>query len=341
MTRLLPPIQHVVALVPNWIGDAAMCTPALRLLRKRFPNACLTVGGRAGVVALLKDLPGVDRFVTLPGRSGFKAMHTASRELAATPVDLAVVFPHSFRAALLARMTGARRILGYDRGHRHWILTDRVPPYREAGKITPVYMAHEYLDLLKPLGVEDDGEGLQLGVNNTVRREVQTQLAGDGPLVALAPGAAFGESKRWPAERFAGVADALADQAGARCVLVTGPGEEATRDAVRAAARTTLLCGDDDAPTLDTLKATLATADLLVGNDSGPRHIAIAFRKPVICIMGPTSPRYTDSPWERGRVLRVDVDCGPCQKPTCATDHRCMTGISVEAVTRAAREFLP
>jgi ADP-heptose:LPS heptosyltransferase len=56
--------------------------------------------------------------------------------------------------------------------------------------------------------------------------------------------------------------------------------------------------------------------------------------------MGPTSPRYTDSPWEKGRLLRVDVDCGPCQKPICSTDHRCMTRITADAVVEAALPFL-
>lgn len=318
-----------------------MCTPALRALRNRFPEATLTVGGRAGVVALLRDFPGIDRLVTLPARSGLGAMRAAARDLAQTPVDLAVVFPHSLRAALLARLTGAKRRIGYARGNRSFLLTDAVPPHRENGIITPIYMAREYLDLLAPLEIVGDNEGLQLGVDAEVLGSVTRKLAGDGPLVALAPGAAFGESKRWMADRFAAVADALTERAGARCVLVTGPGEEVTRDAVRTFARHPLLCADGDAPTLDTLKATLATADLLVGNDSGPRHVAIAFNKPVICIMGPTSPRYTDSPWEKGRVLRIDVDCGPCQKPYCVTDHRCMTGITVEAVTRAALEYLP
>jgi heptosyltransferase-2 len=267
-------------------------------------------------------------------------MRGAAQAIAETPVDVAVVFPHSFRAAMLAWMTGARRRLAYDRGGRKLLLTDHVPPHREDGNITPVYMAHEYLDLLAPLGIEDDGEGLELGVDEQAYTDVRERLSGSGPLVALAPGAAFGESKRWLPERFAQVADQLTEDIGARCVLLTGPGEEGTREAVRAAAHHPLLSADDNNPTLDTLKAAIAASDLLIGNDSGPRHVAIALKKPVICIMGPTSPRYTDSPWERGRVLRIDVDCGPCQKPYCVTDHRCMTGIPAETVTSAALEFL-
>jgi heptosyltransferase-2 len=94
------------------------------------------------------------------------------------------------------------------------------------------------------------------------------------------------------------------------------------------------------APSIARLKAAIAGVDLLIGNDSGPRHIAIAFKKPVVCIMGSTSPAYTESPWEWGEVLRVDVDCGPCQKPHCVTDHRCMTGVTVERTVAAAVKWL-
>ncbi|HIJ72920.1 MAG TPA: hypothetical protein HPP83_02355, partial [Candidatus Hydrogenedentes bacterium] len=61
---------------------------------------------------------------------------------------------------------------------------------------------------------------------------------------------------------------------------------------------------------------------------------------PTVCIMGPTSPRYSEGLYERGRVLRIDVDCGPCQKPECATDHRCMTAISPEDAAAAALDVL-
>jgi len=158
--------------------------------------------------------------------------------------------------------------------------------------------------------------------------------------VGIAPGAAFGPSKRWLPERFAAVADRLHREHNAQCFLLTGPGEEETRDAVLRAAQTPLIEYHDGAPSIARLKAAIAGVDLLIGNDSGPRHIAIAFGKPVVCIMGSTSPAYTQSPWERGEVLRVDVDCGPCQKPICVTDHRCMTGITVERAVAAAAKWL-
>ena len=340
MTMTESPVR-VLALIPNWHGDVAMCTPALRALARRFPDRALIAAGRRSACELVKGLPWLRSAVPIPAQPGIAAMLALRKALRGPGAMLAVVFPHSFRAALAAWVSGAEVRLGYVRDGRSWLLTHNVLPYREDGAIVPVYMGREYLDLVKTIGCEDDGEGLELAAEPEAVEQIRARLEGEGPLVAVAPGAAFGPSKRWPPERYAAVIDQLHDEAGARLVLVTGPGEEDTRDAVLSAARYPVIVADGGHPTIDTLKATLALADLLIGNDSGPRHVAIAFKKPVICIMGPTSPRYSAGPYETGEVLRVEVDCGPCQKPECATDFRCMTRIAPETVVAAALRHLP
>jgi len=331
--------KSIAIFIPNWLGDVAMCTPALRALCKRFPDAQIIIFGRAAPCALLAGFPGISRVVPIPSRLSFGDMLGVRKTLGLRP-DLAVLFPHSFRAALLAKVIGARQTLGYTRGGRSFLLDIRVEPNRVDGKISPVYMAREYLDLLEALGCQDDGEGLGLNVSKDTLEEIRRELPTSRPLVGIAPGAAFGPSKCWLPERYAEVADRLFEKNNALCILLTGPGEETTRDAVLAAAKHPLHICDDAAPSVERLKAIISELDLFIGNDSGPRHIAIAFKKPVICIMGSTRPVYSAGPYETGEILRVEVDCGPCQKPVCATDHRCMTGVSSERVYQAARAFL-
>ena len=332
--------MNVLALVPNWLGDAAMCTPALRALHRRFSDARLAIAGRKAACELLRGLPWISEIVELPARPGLVELPRLARVLRPHAQDLTVVFPHSFRAALLARLTRSRRRVGYDRDGRGILLTDRVQPCREDGAIKPIYMAREYVDLLEGLGCEDDAVGLELVVDETAVQRVRDMLTGAGPKVGIAPGAAFGPSKCWPADRFAKVADMLAERMSAQCVLMTGPGEEATRTAVLDAANSPLVSCDGGRPSIAMLKAAVSQLDLLVCNDSGARHVAVAFGVPTVCIMGSTSPSYSGGPYERGHVLRIDVDCGPCQKPICETDHRCMTGIAPEQVAGAAEQCL-
>ena len=336
-----PDKTPLLVLIPNWIGDAAMCTPALRALHRRFPEKAICIAGRGAPCDLLAGLPWVAHCVRLPTRPGLRGMVRCARMLAPYAAGQCVIFPHAFRSALLARLSGAPARIAYDRGFRGWLLTKKVAPHREDGKVAPIYMADEYLNLVATLGCEDDDGGLELHAPEDDVRAVREGLAGDGPVVGFAPGAAFGPSKCWPVERYAAVADALAERVGARCVVLTGPGEEATRRAFVSCARTKILVCDDGRPSVARLKATVSELDLLICNDSGARHVAIAFKKPVVCIMGPTSRRYTESRWEVGEPLQIDVDCGPCQKPVCATDHRCMTRISSGDVLGVALAYLP
>jgi heptosyltransferase-2 len=254
--------------------------------------------------------------------------------------DVVVVLPHSFRSALIAWLSGAPRPGGYGRNGRGLLLTDALAPYRERRRIQPVYMAREYLGLVQALGCQDDGEGLQLHADTERVEDVRHLLTGAGPLVGIAPGAAFGPSKRWPVQRFARVAALLHECAGARCVVLTGPGEEELRRAFDNVPSVQNIRPDDETGSVSWLKAIVSQLDLLVCNDSGVRHIAVAFGVPVVCIMGPTSPCYTEGPYEKGHVIRADVDCAPCQDRVCKTDHRCMTRIEPEQVVAAALEYL-
>jgi len=317
-----------------------MCTPALRALHRRFPEASIAVAGQAAACDLLEGLPWMAERIPVDPRAGFLAMMRMGRRLHPYARDMTIVFPHSFRAALLARLAESPRRIGYDRGGRGFLLTDRVAPNRENGVIVPVYMATEYLELIKGLGCEDDGFGLELRADPLTMEDARSRFKSEGVRVGIAPGAAFGPSKLWPVERFARVADILAERMQAECALLTGPGEEALRESFLKAVRTPVVQCDEGRPSIQMLKATISQLDLLICNDSGARHVAVAFHVPTVCIMGPTSPRYSEGPYERGRVLRMDVDCGPCQKPECETDFRCMTRISVDWVAETALELL-
>lgn len=333
--------MRIVAFLPNWLGDVAMCTPALRAL-SRIEGAELTVAGRPGPLALVRSLPYLHGEIGL-GQKGLGGFLRNLLPVRRAGRDIAVVMPHSQRAALQAWLAGCRRRTGIARENRAWLFTDPVAPHRDAaGRIAPTYMAAEYLELAAAMGAQDDCQGLELAADPGSVEAFRAALPAEhGPIVGFAPGAAFGPSKCWLPERYAAVADALRERAGATCILLTGPGEEDTRAAVQQAAKAPLVIPDGGKPTIASLKAAISQLDLLVGNDSGPRHVAVAFGVPIVCIMGPTAPVYSCGPYEKGEVLRVDVDCGPCQQPTCATDHRCMTRISAEAAAEAALRHLP
>ncbi len=156
-------------------------------------------------------------------------------------------------------------------------------------------------------------------------------------LALLAPGASFGPSKLWPAESFAAVGDALVHR-DFRVAVVGGPGERGLAERVAAAMRgeAAVLAGELD---LGAFKAVVERAALLVCNDAGARHVAVAFGVPAVVLMGPTALEKTGLNLETIRVLTADVDCRPCYRRSCPIDHRCMTRIAPERVLEAAGEL--
>ena len=158
----------------------------------------------------------------------------------------------------------------------------------------------------------------------------------DRPVVALCPGSTNSRAKRWPAARFAAVADLLAERAGAQVLLVGSREEvEVSEEVARLARRTpVVLTGQTD---LARTVAVLGVVDLLVTNDTGPAHIAAALARPVVVIFGPTDPSTTRPFSPLAELVREPPDCAPCMLRDCPIDHRCMTAVTPEAVyARAA-----
>jgi len=329
--------------LPNWVGDAVMATPALRAVRKARPGSRILAVGRRSVCALLDGSSAVDGFLEAPGR-GLGALLASARELRGLGAGEALVLPHSFSSALHVWLARIPRRIGYRTRERFPLL--RGPwPERHRGRRVPEPMTRHYLRLARELGAGAESEHLDLAVTAAEEAEAGRRLralgvAEDEPYVAINPGASFGASKFWTVEGFAATVRGLWELRGWRGLVLCGPGEEELARTIAQEAGAAAVDTSAAVLPLPLLKPVLRDARLLVTTDTGPRHIATAFRRPVVVVMGPTDPRYTASNLERTRVLRRDVDCGPCHLKTCPIDHRCMTGIGAAEVVAAAAELL-
>jgi heptosyltransferase-2 len=155
------------------------------------------------------------------------------------------------------------------------------------------------------------------------------------PLVALCPGSTNSRAKRWPAERYAALADLFIEEAQAEVLLVGAGDEMEVSREVASLMRhePIILTGKTD---LAQLTAVLSLVDILVTNDTGPSHIAAALERPTLVIFGPTDPRTTRPYSGTAELIRRPPDCAPCMLRDCPIDHRCMTAITPEEVFRRA-----
>jgi len=326
---------------PNWTGDLVMATPGFRALRAGFPDARITLQVPAKLAPLLSGAPWFDALVPRdPGRTGRWALIREGLALRRRArFDLGLCLPDSIESALLMRVAGVRRIVGYARGLRGPLLHQRVTLPRSAGRRGLIARELHVLGLVEAVGCPGLGTAPELFVSGAEQAEADAALeaagvCADEPLAVLAPGASFGASKLWPAESFAAVGEALA-RAGARVVLSGSASERALCQRLGAALRGRALdlCG---ALGLGALKGLLRRARLLVANDAGARHVAVALGVPCVVVMGPTSLDKTPLNLERVSVLSADVACRPCYLRDCPIDHRCMTRVAPEWVAREA-----
>ena len=350
--RLSTP-ERLLVVLPSWVGDFVMATPTLGALRRTFPETQITFLARPIMDDLIDGGGWADNVLHWePKRRGRRhlAMATLAAQLRRQHFDWAVLLTNSFRSALLARLAGITRRIGYDRDGRGLLLTDRLPVSRVNGQIAVTRMVDYYGKLAEHLGCEPPGDTLRLHSNTANDRTIEQRLAGLGiadrrPLVVVCPGASFGASKLWPPERFAALADVLVERHKAAIVVSCAPGEEEIARRIGGLMKQDNHVLDDPVTTLGEFKSLIRRCDLLVNNDTGPRHVAKAFNVPVVTIFGPTHQGWTDTDYPQERKVAVSVDCGPCQKKVCPLDdpakrHCCMTGVTVEMVAAAADELL-
>jgi heptosyltransferase-2 len=346
---MLPALQSIDALVvrcPNWVGDVVMATSVFECLRHNFPEATIAACVRPYARGILEDCPWIDQIIDCDDKSlaGIKSIRKSLGELQPQAGLLLTNTTHSF---LTFKVAGVPQVYGYRRNWRKFFLTGGPQPQMQGRKFRPLPMQDYYLELCNYLGLElpespkpklfvSEQLGLD-GANRLSRYGIQPE----DKVIGLNPGASFGSSKCWPAAHFARLAELLQAQQACKLLLLVGPGEEAIAADIVQQSQASIINTASDKISLAELKPLVQRCDLLITNDTGPRHYAVAFDIPNIVLMGPTNPLYTASNLERTVVLRKDLPCAPCHQKTCPLQHHaCMVDIEPAAVAEAASKIL-
>ena len=340
-----PDPTHLVIFLPNWIGDAAMATPALRALRQWASRRTLPVIGvmRPAIDEVLEGTELLDEAVIY--RKG-EDKHVIQK-LRSLPHAMALLMTNSLRTAWMAWRAGCRRRIGYVQEGRRWLLTDRIARPRIGRRRLPRSAVDDYLDLARALGAptasprlhivatpEDRARAAQLWHRWRWRHE---------RVIAFHPGAAYGAAKCWPVEHFASLARRLLQSTEPRCILVLcGPKEtETARRIVRLADDERVQSLAEAEPSIRLTKGCLARAALLVTGDSGPRHLAAGLGLPTVTLFGPTDPVWSHNYHTAERLVELEMDCRPCAQRICPRQHhRCLVDVHPWHVAELVDEFL-
>jgi heptosyltransferase-2 len=317
--------ERVLVRAPNWVGDVVLSLPALRDLRRAFPSSRLTVLARPWVAEIYRAVPQVDAVVDSRG-------HAADVARVRGAFDLAVLLPNSIGSALVPWRASVPHRWGYATDGRGPLLTRRC---RVSASVRGRSQVYYYRAMLEGLGLATEGPP---DASIACPEEWAAQgraLLGEGRVVGVNAGAAFGTAKRWRPERFAAAAEIVARRLDASVAILGGPAERPLGEAIAAQMRAParVLCGET---TLAGLVGVLAGLTLLLTNDSGPMHLAAALGTPLVAVFGSTDWRETAPFGGRSALVREPVPCAPCLLRECPIDHRCMARVDVERVVAAA-----
>lgn len=315
---------------PNWLGDAVIGFPAVQALRQSLPpGSRISVLTPAKLAGFWEVLPGIDAILPVDPNLWITADTLKSHHF-----DTALIFPNSLRTGLEPWLAGIPRRIGFPGHRRKWFLTDVVRKYSNARGLR--HQTRDYLDLAATLL----GNSNEIPAFQPIPPSSVLLRPSSVPYLALCPGAEYGPAKRWPADRFAAAANQIAAERKLEVILL---GAEGDRPAARDVARALTvphrnLAGETS---LRDFLAWLGHADYVLCNDSGAMHVAALFGRPGAAIFGSTEPRLTGPITDSITIVREHVPCSPCFLRECPIDFRCMNGVTVDHVLRAAARHTP
>jgi lipopolysaccharide heptosyltransferase I len=330
--------KRVLIIKPSAIGDIVHALPVLPKLRRRWPGAQLSWLVNPGFAGLVKGHPLLDDAILFErGRFGDGWYNPAAlwdlggfvRRLRKRKFDLVIDLQGLFRSAWVAAASGAPRIVGFSNARElaPWFYTDRVNCSWEED-----HAVERYLKIAAALGCADGPAEFCFAVDDGDRRYIEQLIPPGIDFAVLLPGTNW-QTKQWPVERFAELVNPLRDRFGLETVAAGAAGDATLTSRIPAKFD---LTGKTN---LRQIIALMELASLVVGNDTGPMHIAAALGRPLVAPYGPTDPGRTGPFGRMDSVVRLNLPCMPCYSRTCS-HVSCMQWLEVEAVLRVASEQL-
>lgn len=339
-------LSRILVVGPSWVGDMVMAQALFMELKYRNPDAVIDVLAPQWSRPLLARMPQINSAIDLPfdhGELGLRRRRALGARLQKAAYDQAIVLPNSFKSALIPWFAGIKLRTGWRGEKRSWILNDS----RVLDKNQLPLMVQRFIALALPADAILPGQlpdpmpvpRLRSDKKEISRTRTIFGLDGDRRLLMLCPGAEFGDSKQWPADYYAQVANARIEQ-GWHVVLLGSENDRQITDKILNLTGPDFCLNLAGKTSLSQAIDLLAMADAVVSNDSGLMHIAAALHRPLVAVYGSTSADFTPPLTDRVELLSVDIECRPCFARQCPLGHkRCLTELLPAQVLSALQRL--
>ena len=332
--------MRILIVGPSWVGDMVMAQTLFQCLKQRHPQCEIDVLAPEWSRPILERMPQVRSALSFP--LGHGALELATRRRIGRSLkgqyDQAILLPNSLKSALVPFFAGTKKRTGWRGELRYGLLND----VRTLDKQKYPLMIERFMALAYDKGAELPRPYPKPSLEiQTVSRDAALAKFGlslDRPVLALCPGAEFGESKRWPSEHYANIADVKIRE-GWQVWLFGSKNDHAVGESIRKwlipglREESVNLSGDTSlAEAIDLLSCAAA----VVSNDSGLMHVAAALNRPLVAVYGSTSPGFTPPLADHVETVRLGLDCSPCFERTCRFGHyNCLRLLEPETVVQA------
>lgn len=329
--------SRILIVAPSWIGDAVLAQPMLARLRQKFPSVSIDMFAPAWVAPLFAFMTDVHNVIDNP--FGHGQLHLAARKrlgktLKENDYEQVIVLPNSLKSALVPFFADIPLRTGYRGEFRMGLINDM---RRLDATKTPL-LVERFAMLADERGAtfSPQIENPKMVFSDAKRIETLRSfgLQNTKKLAIFCPGAEYGPAKRWPEKYFSMLGDQLLERSYSLCLLGSSK-DAAIGDAIVSGSNGVVLnlCGKTNLADAIYL---LASADLVVTNDSGLMHVAAALDRPQIALFGSSSPGFTPPLSARAKVLSLNLDCSPCFKRECPLGHfNCMNQLTPDRVLAA------
>lgn len=336
------------------IGDVIHTLPALNAVRKHYPDASITWLVEEDAAPLVQGHKALDRVLVSKRKRWLKALRSVSflntikevygfiKVLRDTRYDMILDFQALLKSGILISLARGRRKIGFGKGlehmeHSYIFLNERIPAVD-----MEIHALSRAMMLLNAVGIPTKKIEYNLPISNHDRKKIddlikQHGISGEKSLIAINPIAKW-ETKLWPSEQFAELADMLIDRYDLKIVFTGGIKDYSIIQTIKSSMKGQAI-NFVGKTTLTELAALYEKAALVISTDTGPMHLAAAIGTPVVALFGPTAPWRT-GPYGKGhQIITAGLECGPCFKRQCeATD--CMSKISVMQVFDGVKKML-
>jgi heptosyltransferase-2 len=319
--------MKLLVILPNWLGDAVMATPSIEHIVTHNSDVSITLVGSFVTIEALKNHPNVSRHYideTKKAKSRWKATKAFANELGEH--DVAISYRTNIFTSLLLKWTKTPITISRKSTLHTWLLTN-------ASKLDrSTHLVEQYTTLARLITKSDNP-------TSDLKLHFQPQTFAK-PMLGINPGATYGSAKRWYPKEFAKVGAHYASRYD--IIIFGGPTEVEMGDAIETELHdlgVTNVINVAGKTTIQELCEKIGGLSLFITNDSGPMHVAAAYKVPTVAIFGPTRDHET-SQWHnpKGVIVKKEIDCAPCMKRECPLGHHaCMKEVTSVDVIEAVK----